>query len=153
MQNNNSLLSYCQEHGVQRGPAWSAVAIGILCSSKNLSNFTSGASGKRWSAETEVRKRKYGSEKKSHLSVFSALLTQECVCWGLVDKRGLNFCNVKARYSALGHCGEHRYHNVHVTARLKSKQTLSTWANHVGSMLLECLDSDAVASVVVVLLQ
>ena len=67
----------------KRGPAWSAVAIGKLCSSKNLSNFTSGASGKRWTEETEVRKRKYGTEKKSRLSVFSALLTHKCVCWGL----------------------------------------------------------------------
>jgi len=49
-------------------------------------------------------KPKYGnrSEKKSRLSVFSALLTHECVCWGLVDKRGLNLCDVKAGYSALG---------------------------------------------------
>ena len=49
-------------------------------------------------------KPKYGnrSEKKSRLSVFSALLTHECVCWGLVDKRGLNPCDVKAGYLALG---------------------------------------------------
>ena len=42
---------------------------------------------------------------------------------------------------------------VHVTARPNQRQTVSAWANHVGSMLLECLDSDADASVVVVLLQ
>ena len=54
------------------------------------------------STETEVRKLKYGSEKNSHLSVFSALLTHECVCWGFVDKRWLYPCNVKARSSALG---------------------------------------------------
>ena len=60
---------------------------------------------------------------------------------------------MKAGYLALGHCGEHHYRNVHVTARPKPRQTLSAWADHVGSMLLECLDSDAVASVVVVLLQ
>ena len=30
---------------------------------------------------------------------------------------------------------------------------VSAWANHVGSMLLECLDSDADTSVVIVLLQ
>ena len=35
-----------------------------------------------WSVETEVRKRKYGSEKKNRLSVFSALLTHKCVYWG-----------------------------------------------------------------------
>ena len=54
------------------------------------------------STETEVRKRKYGSEKKSRLSVFSAFLTHEYVCWGLVDKRGLNLCDVRAGSSALG---------------------------------------------------
>ena len=43
-----------------------------------------GASGKRWSTETEVQKYKYGSEKKSRLLVSSALLTHYCVCWGLV---------------------------------------------------------------------
>ena len=32
------------------------------------------------STETEVRKLKYGSKKNSRLSVFSALLTHECVC-------------------------------------------------------------------------
>ena len=42
---------------------------------------------------------------------------------------------------------------VHVTARPNQRQTVSAWANHVGSMLLGCLDSDADASVVVVLLQ
>jgi len=50
----------------------------------------------------EVRKLKYGSEKKSRLSVFTALLTREYVCWGLVDQRGLNLCNVRAGSSALG---------------------------------------------------
>ena len=50
----------------------------------------------------EVQKPKYGSEKKSHLSVFSALLTHENVCWGLVDKRGLNLCDVRAGFLALG---------------------------------------------------
>ena len=49
--------------------------------------------------------------------------------------------------------GERRYRNVHVTARPKLRQTVSAWANHVGSMLLECLDSDADASVVVVILR
>ena len=38
---------------------------------------------------TEVRKPKYGNrsmkvKKKSHLSVLSVLLTNDCVCWGLV---------------------------------------------------------------------
>ena len=46
--------------------------------------------------EMEVRKPKYRSEKKSRLSVFSAFLTHECVCWGLIDKRGLNLCDVRA---------------------------------------------------------
>ena len=32
------------------------------------------------STETEVRKPKYGSEKKSRLSVFSPLMTHDCVC-------------------------------------------------------------------------
>ena len=50
-------------------------------------------------------------------------------------------------------CGERRYCNVHVTARPKLRKTVSAWADHVGSMLLECLDSDADASVVVVILQ
>ena len=54
------------------------------------------------STETEVRKPKYGSEKKSRLSVFSAFLTNKCACWGLVDKRGLNLCDVRAGSSALG---------------------------------------------------
>ena len=49
----------------------------------------------------EVRKPKYGSEKKSRLSMFSAFLTHECVCWGLVDKRELNLCDVRAGSSAL----------------------------------------------------
>ena len=39
-----------------------------------------------WSAKTGVRKQKYGIEKKSCLSVLSALLTHEFVCWGLVAK-------------------------------------------------------------------
>ena len=38
-------------------------------------------------------------------------------------------------------------------ARSKPRQTVSAWANHVGSMLLECLESDADASVVIVVLQ
>ena len=46
--------------------------------------------------------RKYRSEKSSRLSVFSAILTHECVCWGLVAKMGLNLCDVKAGSSALG---------------------------------------------------
>ena len=37
------------------------------------------ASGKRWSMETKVWKRSTGSEKKSHLSVFSASMNQDCV--------------------------------------------------------------------------
>ena len=37
-----------------------------------------GASGNHWSTETKVRKRKYESEKKSHLSVSSVLLTHDC---------------------------------------------------------------------------
>ena len=40
-----------------------------------------------------------------------------------------------------------------MTARPKPRQTVSGWANHVGSMLLECLNSDADMSVVIVLLQ
>jgi len=38
----------------------------------------------------EVQKPKYGSEKKSHPSVSSALLTDNCVCWGLVAKGWFN---------------------------------------------------------------
>ena len=45
------------------------------------------------STEKEVRKPKYGSEKKSFLSVFSALLSHEYVCWGLVAK---STCDVRA---------------------------------------------------------
>ena len=62
------------------------------------------ASEKCWSVESEVRKwkPKCRSEKKSRLSVFSALLTHKYVCWGLVDKRGLNLCDVSAGSSALG---------------------------------------------------
>ena len=111
-------------------------------------------SGKRWSAETEVRKQKYEVRRKAtYQCLVPYWLTN--VCWGLVDKRGLNLCNVKAGSSTLWlqwvSC---RYRNVHVTARPKPRQTtVSAWANHVGSMLLECLDSDTDASVVVVLLQ
>ena len=54
------------------------------------------------STEMEVRKPKYGSEKKSRLSMFSAFLTHKCVCWGLVDKRELNLCDVRAGSLALG---------------------------------------------------
>ena len=44
---------------------------------------------------------------------------------------------------------------MYVTAKPKPRQTGSphAWANHVGSMLLEYLDSDTDASVVIVLLQ
>ena len=98
------------------------------------------------------------SYKKSRLSVFSAFLTHECVCWGLVDKRGLNLCDVRAGSSAVGLQQASLLQivqiiTVHVTARPNQRQTVSAWANHVGSMLLKCLDSDADASVVVVLLQ
>ena len=125
------------------------------------------ASGKRWSAETEVRKRKYGIEKK----VFSALLTHKCVLRPC-RQRGAQSLRCESRVFGLISqvtpftrrvwlarlvfglgCGERRYRNVHVTARPKLRQTVSAWANHVGSMLLECLDSDADASVVVVILQ
>ena len=90
------------------------------------------------SMETEGQKRKYGSEKKSRLSVFSALLTHECVCWGLVDKGGSISVMWEPGSSAqsrkphpshkgcglgdclrLEDCGERRYRNVtnvHVTA-------------------------------------
>ena len=46
--------------------------------------------------ETEVRKPKYESEKKNRSWVFSALLAHECVCWGLVTKRWLYPCDVRA---------------------------------------------------------
>ena len=42
---------------------------------------------------------------------------------------------------------------VHVTATPKPRQMVSAWANQVSSMLLECLDSDADATVAIVLLQ
>ena len=38
-------------------------------------------------------------------------------------------------------------------ARPKPRQTVSAWANHVGSMLLECLESDAEESAVIVVPQ
>jgi len=85
--------------------SWNSIYIKAMSTSVNNYqaqwSMARRASGKRWSVETEVRKRKYGSEKKS-LSVFNALLTHKCVCWGLVDKRGLNLCDVKAGSSALG---------------------------------------------------
>ena len=60
-----------------------------------------------WSVETEVWKPKYGREKKSCLSVFSALLIHNCVCWGLCSQgvplyAWVNPCNARARHWALG---------------------------------------------------
>ena len=49
--------------------------------------------------ETKVQKR---STKKSRLSVFSALLTLDCVCWGLVASGWLYPCNVRAGSWDLG---------------------------------------------------
>ena len=60
----------------------------VLCNSKQ--------DGQVENVETEVRKPKYRSEKKSCLLVFIALVTHECVCWGLVAKRWLYPCNVRA---------------------------------------------------------
>ena len=69
------------------------------------------------SKETEVRKTKYGSEKRSCLLVFSALLTHEYVCWGLVDKTWLYPCNERARSEALGLHWGLLSQIMHVTAR------------------------------------
>ena len=46
---------------------------------------------------TEVRKLKYGSEKKNHLSVFSALLTHDFVCWDLGSQRVTLFLQYESR--------------------------------------------------------
>ena len=63
-----------------------------------------GASGNCWSAETGVRQPKYGSKKKGCLSVFSALLTYDCVtvCWALVAKGWPYLCDLRARSWDLG---------------------------------------------------
>ena len=60
---------------------------------EKLDLFHIGASGKRWSAETKVWKLKYGreNEKKSHLLVFSVLLTHECVSRPCSQKVTLSF--------------------------------------------------------------
>ena len=52
-------------------------------------------SGKRWSAETEVRKRKYGSEMKSRLSVPGSRMC-------LVGKGRLSLSDVRTKYWYIG---------------------------------------------------
>ena len=141
---------FCRLHVL----SWNSIYIKAMSTSVNNYqaqwSMARRASGKRWSVETEVRKRKYGSEKKSLLSVFNALLTHKCVCWGLVDKRELNLCDVKAGSSALGL----RWASLsQLMCMWQPDPNQDRWANHVGSMLLWSLDSDADASVVVVLLQ
>jgi len=66
------------------------------------------------SMETEVR-----SEKKSCLSVFSVLLSHGCVFWGLVTKRWLYPCNVRAGSYALGLQCVSPSQIMHVTAKPK----------------------------------
>ena len=71
----------------------------ILITNYYIFGSNKGASGKRWSAETEVQKWK---EKLPISNIDSRMsFRTECVCWGLVDKRGFNLCDVKAGFSAL----------------------------------------------------
>ena len=85
--------------------------------------------------ETEVWKPKYRSEKKSHLLVFSTLLSHNCVCWGLVAKGWLYPCDVRAGSWDLGlSLSWCKWLPVSV-ARPKLRLTVE-WANHAGSMLL-----------------
>ena len=90
--------------------------------------------GKHWSVENKVQTWKYGHEstetkvrkwEESCLSVFSALLTHECVCWGLVAIAKawvhpcvLVMCELELR---LWDCSKRCYHNPCDWARPKPR--------------------------------
>ena len=123
-------------------------AVGAVNSMQKLC----GASGKRWSTEIEVQKPKYGSEKNSRLSVFSALLTHECVLRPCRQK-GAQSLQCESRIFSSRTAANITITNCAMCMWQPDPNQASAWANHVDSMLLECLDSYADASVVVVLLQ
>ena len=68
------------------------------------------------SMETKARKQKYGSEKKSRLSVSSALLTHDCVFWRCVAKGWLSPSYVRAVFQGSQTAVHgHHYHDATVS--------------------------------------
>ena len=96
------------------------------------------------SMETKVRKQKYGSEKKSRLSVSSALLTHDCVFWRCVAKGWLSPSYVRAVFQGSQTAVHgHHYHDATVSLGGQTQPKANDkWVNHPGYRC-ECCHSSS----------
>ena len=102
---------------------------------------------------SEVRKPKYEVRRNaSYWCLVPYWLSIVYVCWGLLGKRWLYLCDVWATLASRTAVSVTITNYVCIWQPDHTK-TNGEWANHAGSMLLNSLNSDADASVVIVLHQ